>query len=75
MGSSNYPPIKPGTRIRTTAPNMDMRDEWTLAAWEKKRWGVGGVIVTHHDSHGLCYDVLHDDGTEASYDPSEFELE
>jgi hypothetical protein len=28
----------------------------------------------HHDSHGLCYDVRHDDGTEGCYDPSEFEV-
>lgn len=30
-----------------------------------------GSIVGHSDSHGLCYEVRHDDGTRAFYDPDE----
>lgn len=43
-------------------------------AWNARKWGVQGTILMHHDSHGLCYDVRHDDGTEGCYDPGEFEV-
>lgn len=46
--------------------------EWTPEALIARKWGVLGTIIMHHDSHGLCYDVLHDDGTEGCYDPDEF---
>lgn len=68
------PPLAPGTPVRTTTPNEARRREWTEEGWAKKRSGVEGVIVTHHDSHGLCYDIRHNDGTVGCYDPSEFTL-
>ncbi len=74
MNSEKWPPIDPGTRVRTTEPNMALRKEWTDEGWAKKKWGVEGAIITHHDSHGLCYDVKHEDGTQGCYDPSEFEV-
>jgi len=37
------------------------------------KWGVEGVVLDHHDSHGLCYDVRHDDGSFCCYDPDEIE--
>ena len=74
MSDGVYPPIHPGTRVRTTEPNMALRREWTEEAWAGKKWGVLGTVITHHDSHGLCYDVRHADGTRGSYDPSEFEV-
>lgn len=46
--------------------------EWMPEALKARKWGVLGTIIMHHDSHGLCYDVLHDDGTEGCYDPDEF---
>lgn len=69
-----WPPLAPGTKVRTYKPNMATRPEWTDAGWAKRRWGVSGVIVTHHDSHGLYYDVRHEDGSVAGYDPSEFDV-
>lgn len=33
----------------------------TAEGKKARRWGVTGVIVGHHNSHGLCYDVRHDD--------------
>ena len=48
--------------------------EWTDDGWAKKKWGIKGEVLTHHDSHGLCYDVTHEDGSQACYDPSEIEV-
>lgn len=70
-----YPPISPGTVVETTTkPNLALREEWTDKGWAVKKWGVRGTIVTHHDSHGLCYDVTHDDGTRGCYAPSELKV-
>jgi len=67
-------PLDPGTVVFTTEPNMDLQDEWTDEGWMSKRWGTYGIIITHHDSHGLCYEVKHDDGTVGFYDPSELKV-
>lgn len=32
---------------------------------------ASGVITRHSDSHGLCFEVLHKDGSTAWYDPDE----
>lgn len=59
-------------KVKTTSPKHD--DDYTEEARKKRRWGVTGVIVGKHDSHGLCFDVLHDDGEIATYDPDELEI-
>lgn len=74
MTTSKYPPISSGTAVKTTQPNWDLRNEWTDEGWAKRKWGVQGRVITHHDSHGLCYDVRHEDGTVGCYDPSELEV-
>jgi len=74
MTPEKYPPISPGTSVKTTQPNWAKRSDWTNEGWASKRWGVKGSVLTHHDSHGLCYDVRHEDGTEGTYDPSELEV-
>ena len=71
MSFTTWPPICPGTVVATTKPDWDERDEWTDEGWAKRQWGVRGVVITHHDSHGLCYDVRHPDGTIGCYNPSE----
>lgn len=68
-----WPPLDPDTRVRTTSKST-ADDEWTPGALMARKWGVAGVIVRHHDAHGLCYDVRHDDGTEGCYDPTEFDI-
>lgn len=73
-GPEKWPPISPGTKVRTTQANMALRKEWTDECWASKKWGVQGTVITHHDSHGLCYDVRHEDGSQGCYDPSEFEV-
>ena len=74
MATKDYPPISPGTSVKTTEPNLGMRDQWTDEGWAGRKWGIQGKVFTHHDSHGLCYDVQHEDGTVGCYDPSELEV-
>jgi hypothetical protein len=72
--ASTPEPISPGTMVRTTRPNMDKRNEWTDESWWSRLWGVEGSVITHHDSHGFCYDVRHPDGSQGCYDPTEIEV-
>lgn len=69
-----YPPISVGQKVRTTQANMMLRKDWTDEGWDSKKWGMQGIVVNYHDSHGLCYEVRHDDGSVGSYDPSELEV-
>lgn len=71
--TTKWPPLDPGTRVKTLSAKLSDR-EWMPEALLARKWGVTGTILRHHDSHGLCYDVLHDDGGEGCYDPSEFEV-
>lgn len=71
--SQKNQPLARGTRVRVIGPNEEQRSEWTDEGWAKKRSNVEGVIVDHNASHGLFYNVRHDDdGTTGPYDPSEF---
>ena len=75
--SNNNPIMKtqtlpPGTKIYTTKPKSNEKADWTVDARSKRKWGISGTIIGDHNSHGLYYDILHDDKTEASYEPSEF---
>lgn len=74
MSSANdapYPPLSPGTPVRTTQENPALRGEWCEP--DARKWGVEGTVGTHHDGHGLCYEVTHADGTVGCYDPTELE--
>ena len=65
-----------GTRVRTVkhfSVEHEMR-EWTAEAQCRRKWGVVGTVINHHDSHGLCYDVRHDDGTVGCYEPEELQV-
>jgi hypothetical protein len=72
--ASNFPPISNGTIITTTQENLALKNEWVEGVKEKCRWGVRGEVVNYSSGHGLCYEVKHDDGTTAWYDPSEFHI-
>lgn len=74
MSAKKWPPINPGTRVMTTKASLGKRKEWTDEGWARRKWDVQGTIITHHDSHGLCYDVQHKDGTKGCYDPSELKI-
>lgn len=62
-----------GTRVRTNL-NAGTSDGWTASAKLSRKHGVAGTVIDYHDSHGLCYDVRHDDGSMGHYDPWELEL-
>lgn len=74
MVTKKWPPISPETKVQTTTPDLSQRKEWTKEAWAKRKWGVKGTIKKHHDSHGLCYEVLHEDGTVGYYNPNELKV-
>jgi hypothetical protein len=66
--------IPTGSKVRTQFTEDVKREEWTEVGWERKRWGVEGVVTGEHNSHGQSYDVTHEDGTNACYDPEELEV-
>ena len=66
--------ITNGSKVRTQICAEVNREEWTERGWERKQWGVEGVVTGEHNSHGLCYEVTHEDGTKACYDPLELEV-
>lgn len=62
-----------GTKVKTLyAVTRD--EDWSSEALKNRKWGVEGEVVSHHDSHGLCYEVRHPDGTIGCYDPTELEV-
>jgi len=64
--------MNPEVQVRTTEPKAK---DYTTAGEKLRRWGVTGIIIGHHDSHSLCYDVKHDDDDSVgTYDPDELEL-
>lgn len=38
MTTRKYPPISPGTAVKTTKPDWNLRDEWTDEGWESRQW-------------------------------------
>lgn len=59
--------------MRTTQENPSLSGEWTAEAIALRKWGMPGMVTGHSDSHGLCYEVRHEDGTTGWYDTSEIE--
>lgn len=66
--------IKRGTPVRTTKADASSSGGWSDAALADRKWDMQGVVTDHSDSHGLCYEIMHEDGTVGWYDPSEFEV-
>lgn len=69
--TANRQLISTGTPVTTTTENPEIRAEFTSEAIASRKWGVKGIVIGHSDSHGLCYQVQHEDDTVAWYDPSE----
>ncbi len=67
-----WPPLSPGVKVSTTSAAPGAEKEYTAEAQARRRWGISGKIINHHDSHGLCYEVEHDDRSVGVYDPAEF---
>ena len=68
-----WPPWMLGTKVRTVRSRTESKD-WTPDALKQRRWDVCGDILRHSDSHGLCYLVKHEDGTEGWYERRELVL-
>ena len=73
MTTRKWPPVSSDSSVKTTRENFTVTD-WTLEAKRSRQWGVQGTVVTHHDSHGLSYEIRHPDGTIGHYDPTELEI-
>jgi hypothetical protein len=71
--SMKWPPLDPGTKVRTTLANPSVKG-WLPECLASRQWNVKGTILKHHDSHGLSYEIRHEDGTVGHYDPSEFDV-
>ena len=61
-----------GIKVKTLKPLHN--DTYTEETQAKRKWDVNGTIVAHHNSHGLCYDVQHEDGSVGSYDEDEIQV-
>jgi hypothetical protein len=68
-----YPPIKNGTRVKTTVRRSGKGDYKAITA-RISHSGKIGVVCEYHDSHGLCYGVKFEDGI-AFFDPDELEAQ
>ena len=68
--------LPPGTKIKTTQSNDS--EDWQLGPQQKQLWGEPGMIIGHHDSHGLVYCVAHFrsgiNSRIAHYEPGEFDV-
>lgn len=63
--------IPNGTWVRTVAV-PDPPTDWSDKFKRTRRFGVVGVVIHSHDSHGVCYEVRHeDDLTVGAYEPEE----
>ena len=71
--------IEPGTKVKTTTEHNAAN--WTEEAKPLRKWGIEGIVIGHHNSHGLCYEVAHfqsgasgEESWIACYDPEELEI-
>ncbi len=72
--------ICPGTKVLTVEIENPSTD-WTAEAHVARRFGMRGMVIGHHDSHGLCYVVAHfrsgregGDSSIGCYDPEELKV-
>jgi len=61
-----------GQRVRTIKCEPQATD-WTAAALLSRKWGVEGTVVKEHNSHGLTFEVEHEDGSIGHYEEHELE--
>ena len=65
-----WPPLDMGIKVLTDLSGP-IAEDWTPEALIHRRHNAVGHIIHYHDSHGLCYEVKHEDGTVAAYEPQE----
>lgn len=63
-----------GVEVMTEGPWPDFDPYgWTEEGLRSRRWRIRGTIVAVHDSHGLHYDVRHEDGSVGYYEHRELD--
>ncbi|KKK75189.1 hypothetical protein LCGC14_2876240 [marine sediment metagenome] len=63
-----------GTKVRTRDDLVPENKEYQRKAWAKRKPGMIGEIVKHSNSHGLCFEVLHNNGSSGWYEPDEVDV-
>ena len=63
-------PIKIGDKVQVTDKVLQPRDFPPASRIHAKPSAIG-VVTDSSDSHGLCFEVEHEDGTSAWYNPDE----
>jgi hypothetical protein len=63
--------IKVGQRVLTVEDPNDSADDWTAEAAVSRKWGEVGEVIATHDSHGLTFEVKHNDGSVGHYEHHE----
>lgn len=71
LKGQNMDRLANGTKVWIQIDPNKVAADWSPFVLPLRRDRTYGIIQAHHDSHGLCYDVLHDDGTVGRYDPHE----
>lgn len=59
-----------GQLVLTVQPEKEPTD-WNKSAMQNRQWNVLGIIIGYHSSHGVFYDVRHQDNSTGCYEPRE----
>jgi uncharacterized Zn ribbon protein len=62
--------LREGVSVVTVLGDKISKD-WLPEAHQFRKFGMKGTIIKEHNSHGLCFDVRHSDGSVGCYDPWE----
>lgn len=54
-----------------TVKSEKVSNDWMPTVLNSRKFDVTGKIVRISNAHGLCYEVLHSDGSSSYYDPWE----
>ncbi len=66
--------IEAHVKVKTIKQNNKSRDDFTLSPDISVKWDTYGYITGYSNSHGLCFQVTHFDGSIGYYDPQELIL-
>jgi len=69
-----FPRVEPPRARVLTVTKVPPATDWTPEALLVRKSNVRGVVVGYHDAHGLVFEVQHDDGVVACYEPDELHV-
>lgn len=61
-------------KVRVLTVRVDPRNDAQYLNGGGRRWAAKGHLTGYSNSHGLCFEVTHDDGSLGYYEPSELKL-